>query len=116
MALFFPKLLPTVPVQLHVLPAAFFHVAVADWPTFRQVIERFERRPEAGEAEAIAPRIATTVIKCSCIVLIVLQSEILWIYYNSSSTPSTLYTLPMSPYLTDLGVLDMKRDLSLKPD
>ena len=68
MALFAPKLLPTAPVHLQVLPAAFFHVAVAVWPTFRQVIARLEKRPEVGEAEAMAPKRATRVINWSCIV------------------------------------------------
>ena len=40
MALLVPKLLPTVPVQEQVCPAAFVHRAVAVEPTVRQVTER----------------------------------------------------------------------------
>lgn len=43
LTLFVPKLLPTVPVQRHVFPAEFCHVAVAVAPIFRQVTERFSR-------------------------------------------------------------------------
>lgn len=46
--LFTPKLLPTMPVQRHVRPAALVHVAVAVEPTVRQVIARFSR---VGDAE-----------------------------------------------------------------
>jgi hypothetical protein len=50
-----PKLLPTAPVQRHVLPAAFFQVAVAVAPTLRHVTERFERGGESmGEADVSA--------------------------------------------------------------
>ena len=50
-----PKLLPTVPVQRHVFPAAFFHVAVAVEPTLRQVIARFSKRLDSmGEASVRA--------------------------------------------------------------
>ena len=51
LTLFLPKLEPTVPVQRHVCPAAFFHVAVADWPTVRQVTARLGRE---GEGAAVA--------------------------------------------------------------
>jgi ribosomal protein L18E len=44
-----PKLLPTTPVQRHVCPALFFHVAVAVAPILRQVTERL-KRDSRGEA------------------------------------------------------------------
>lgn len=45
-----PKLLPTVPVKVQVLPALLVHCAVAEDPTVRQLIARFSRVPGAEEA------------------------------------------------------------------
>ena len=55
LTLLVPKLLPTVPVQRHVSPAEFFHVAVAVAPIFRQVMERFSRG-STGEPKARAAK------------------------------------------------------------
>ena len=56
LTLLVPKLLPTVPVQRHVFPAEFVHVAVAVAPILRQVTERFSRdstgEPRLRAAEA----------------------------------------------------------------
>ncbi len=55
MTLFLPKLLPTTPVQRHVLPAAFVHVAVAVAPTLKQDTARFSRTSASiGEAKVTA--------------------------------------------------------------
>ena len=64
-----PKLLPTAPVQRHVLPAAFFHVAVAVAPTLRHVTVRLERGGESmGEAEVSAAAAAKRVRRVDFIV------------------------------------------------
>lgn len=42
-SLLVPKLLPTTPVNEHVWPSLFVHVAVAVAPTSRQVMERLLR-------------------------------------------------------------------------
>jgi hypothetical protein len=66
-ALFVPKLLPTMPVHLQVLPAAFFHVAVAVEPTSRHVMLRFSIIGLAiVRAASIAPSV--TVMNCISIV------------------------------------------------
>jgi hypothetical protein len=65
--LFVPKLLPTIPVHLQVLPAAFFHVAVAVEPTSRHVTLRFSITGLAiVRAASIAP--SATVMNCILIV------------------------------------------------
>jgi hypothetical protein len=48
---FGPKLLPTVPVNVQVLPALFVHRAVAEAPTVRQFIARFSR--SSGVVDAV---------------------------------------------------------------
>ena len=69
MTLLVPKLLPTAPVQRHVLPAAFFQVAVAVAPTLRHVTERLERGGEStGEAEVSAAAAAKRVRRVDFIV------------------------------------------------
>lgn len=60
--LFVPKLLPTRPVQRHVLPAAFVHVAVAVAPIFRHDTARLPK-VSTGEAavRATVAKIVRTV-------------------------------------------------------
>jgi hypothetical protein len=69
-ALFVPKLLPTIPVHLQVLPAALFHVAVAVEPTSRHVMLRFSITGLAiVRVASIAPN--ATVMNCILTVRII---------------------------------------------
>lgn len=54
---FSPKLLPTVAVYVHVWPAEFVHVALADAPTVKHVTLRLDfNRGEIGElGTAVTP-------------------------------------------------------------
>jgi hypothetical protein len=65
--LFVPKLLPTIPVHLQVLPAAFFHVAVAVEPTLRHVTLRFSI---TGLATVRAASVAPSANVMNCILLV----------------------------------------------
>ena len=62
-------MLPTTPDHLQVLPAEFFHVAVAVAPTLRHVMDRLERKSGAGAAEVMVPKQATTAKKENCMVV-----------------------------------------------
>jgi hypothetical protein len=65
-AVFVPKLLPTIPVHRQVLPAAFFHVAVAVEPTLRHDMLRFSM---TGLATAKAASTAASVTVMNCILI-----------------------------------------------
>lgn len=73
-ALLLPKLLPTTPVHRHVLPAAFFHVAVAVEPTFRQVMARLSM---SGEDSVRAEKSAVRERNVRCMLDIVVLEEVL---------------------------------------
>lgn len=63
-----PKLLPTVPVCVQVLPALSVHRAVAEAPTVKQLIARFSRRLfGVGEAVMIPTKAKNNVAEKSIV-------------------------------------------------
>lgn len=66
LTLFVPKLLPTVPVHRHVLPALLVQTAVAVAPGVRHVIARFDRDSN-GLVEASEVSTLASVRVCKCI-------------------------------------------------